>query len=94
MLTNCSNSEFLGPSGGVVCFVRHLVFFFLNRLTCSLASELERTGERNFSNWSKVNILALSASDLFFSLLGESCHIGSRYKKVNAKKCQGFLLWT
>lgn len=68
------------------CFMRHLVFFFLNRLTCSLPSESGRTGERNFSNWSKVNILSLSASNLFFSsLLGKSCHMGSQYKKVNAK---------
>ena len=76
----------MGSSGCVVCFMRHLVFFFLNRLTWSLASESGRTGERNFSNWSKVTILSLSASNLFFSsLLGKSCHMGSQYKKVNAK---------
>lgn len=82
--------SFLGSSGCVVCFMRHSVFFFLNRLTCSLASESGRTGERNFSNWSKVNILSLSASNLFFSsLLGKSCHMGSQYKKVNAKNVKG-----
>lgn len=78
--------SFLGDCGSVVCFMKHLVLFFLNRLTCPLASESGRTGERNVSNWSKVSVLALSASNLFLSsLLGESCHMGSQYKKVNAK---------
>ena len=65
--------------------MRHLVFLFLNRLTCPLASESGRTSERNISSWSKVSILALSVSNLFFSLLGESYYMGSQYKKVNAK---------
>lgn len=38
--------------------MRHLVFLFVNKLTCPLASELGRAGERNVSSWSKVSILA------------------------------------
>lgn len=74
----------------VICFMRHLVFLFLNKLTCPLASELGRTGERTISSWSKVGILAYLPQVYSSPLSGESCHMGSRYKKGNAKNVRDF----
>jgi hypothetical protein len=85
-VTNGNNSvSSLGYSSYIVCFIRHLVFPLLNRLSYSLASEMKGTGERNISSWSRVSIFDSAASDLFSFLLGETCHIGSQFKKVNAR---------